>query len=456
MGGEGHRHDRWPSYIMTEKQKQRTSLFNHRIDVDGESLLFNAFTGNMVCVTGSLNNIIDFDIDQRRRLAQLGFIVDSTPEDELKSVVNALGASSRRMYLVFTVATKCDLKCSYCFENREKRSVMSLETLDLSLRWVEEQFAKGRFSDLSVIIFGGEPLLVPNQLMSVLKGLTNIREKHNICKGPILLTTNALIGDSFLFQQLCELGVTQIQVTFDGDASVTNSRRKSLRITDVYHETLARLPMLAGLSELTIKLNFSPKTVESIPRFMDDLSCVPGLKDKNFRIKPEPIVRYQSGDGEMINPSEEFGSNDIRLAKSFDLICRSAEERKIEIDRSAIFNTPCMAFRESSYLLEPNGSLRSCISAFGMDSFSVGNVRTGADHIGQSLARSQRVKDLKTCVEDGCAYLPMCGGGCPYEKEFVTGKANGLLCRYDYFMSALPVFVGSAWRTANHKLFLLS
>ena len=439
---------------MTDKQKRRASLFNHCIDIDGEAVLFNAFTGNMACVPRSLNNIMDLGIDQRRQLVKLGFIVDSTPKDEVKFVVNTLAAPSRRMYLVFTVATRCNLKCSYCFENREKRSVMSLETLDLSLHWVEEQFAKGRFSDLSVIIFGGEPLLVPNQLMRVLNGLKNIREKHNIYKVPILLTTNALIGDGSLFQQLCELGVTQIQVTFDGDAPVTNARRKSLRITDVYNETLARIPMLAELAELTIKLNFTPQTVESIPRFMDDLSRIPALRDNNFRIKPEPIVRYQPGDGEMINPSEEFGSNDTRLAKAFDLICRLAEERNMEIDRSAIFNTPCMAFRESSYLLEPDGSLRSCISAFGMDSFSVGNVRKGSDHTGQSLARRQRVKDLKACVEGGCAFLPMCGGGCPYEKELVMGEVNGLLCRHDYFMAALPVFVGSAWRTAKHKLFL--
>lgn len=441
---------------MAKKQKQRASLFNHRVNVDGESIIFNALTGNMVCIPASVNNIMNLDNSQRYRLAQLSFIVDSTHEDEITSVVNTLFAPSRHMYLIFTVTTKCDLNCSYCFENREKRSVMSLETLDLSLLWVEKQFANGRFSDLSVIIFGGEPLLVSNYLKRVLNGLMNIRKKNNISKVPILLTTNALIGDSSLFQQLCKLGITQIQVTFDGDALITNARRKSLKISDVYHKTLTRLPMLAEFSELTIKLNFTPETVKSIPRFFDDLINIPDLKGKYFRIKPEPIVRYKPADGKMINPDEEFSSNDPRLAKSFGLICQLAEERDIEIDRSAIFNTPCMAFRESSYLLEPDGSLRSCISAFGMDSFSVGNVRTGSDHTDQSLARSQRISDLKGCVKDGCNFLPMCGGGCPYEKELLTRKMNGLLCRYNYFMSALPVFVGSAWRTAKHKLFLLS
>lgn len=455
MGGEGRRHSRQPSFKMAGKQKQRDSLFNHRIDVSGESVLFNAFTGNMVCVPGGLTNVMDFNFDQRRRLAQLGFLVDSTHEDEAMSVVNTLVTHSRRMYLIFTVATSCDLKCSYCFENRTRRSIMSAETLDLSLRWLEKQFAKKRFSDLDVIIFGGEPLLAPDRLMSLLNGLANIREKHDICKGAILLTTNALIGNSSLFKQLCKLGVTQVQVSFDGDASVTNARRKSHKVTDVYHETLSRLPMLAELSELTIKLNFTPETVKSIPMFMDDLSRISARKENNFRIKPEPIVRYRPYGVEMINLKEEFGSNDPRLAESFDLICRLAEERNIEVDLSAVFNTPCMAFRGSSYLLEPDGSLRSCISAFGMDSFSLGNVRGGSDHSGQSLALSRRVRDLKGCIEGRCAFLPMCGGGCPYEKELATGKKNGILCRRDYFISALPIFVGSAWRTAKHKLFFL-
>jgi uncharacterized protein len=440
---------------MNPVEKQRASSYNHLINVGAESILFNAFTGNMVSIPSRMNDIMDFAVDQRQQLSRLGFIVHKAPQDEAASVLDVLFTPSPCMYIVFTVATKCDLRCTYCFENRQKRTVMSLETLDLSLHWMEDQFAKGRFSELSVIVFGGEPLLFPDRVIRLLNGLSNIREKYSIRKCPILLTTNALSGTNNVLRHLRQLGMTQIQVTFDGDASITNARRKSHRISDIYHETLARLPMLAELSELTIKLNFSPTTISSIPRFMDDLFRIPALKENYFRIKPEPIVRYHSVETEAINPNEEYGSNDPRLAQSFDMICQLAEDRNFDIDRSAIFNTPCMAFRESSYLLEPDGSLRSCISAFGMDSFSTGHVKTGYIHDSQSMIRGMRIKDLKTCVEKNCAFLPMCGGGCPYEKELTTGKVNGLLCRHSYFKSALPVFVGSIWRTQRHRLFIL-
>jgi uncharacterized protein len=259
-----------------------------------------------------------------------------------------------------------------------------------------------------------------------------------------------------MFQDLHRLGVSHIQVTFDGNASVTNARRRSRKITDVYGKTLSRLPMLAELSKLTIKLNFTPMTLTSIPEFMDDLVRVPSLTEIGFRIKPEPIVQYRPNIGKEINPDVEFGGNDPRLAKAFDCICRLAEQREIDIDCSAVFNTPCMAFRESSYLLEPDGSLRSCISAFGMDAFSVGNVFAGCDHERQSAALRRRVESLEACVKDNCVFLPMCGGGCPYEKLLATEEMDGLLCRRDYFISALPVLVRTLWRCSTHQLYLFA
>jgi uncharacterized protein len=441
---------------MNVKQKEHPSLFNHIAKVDGEHILFNAFTGNMASVPHGteLNNIMNLGDEHRHRLLQLGFLVESTPEDEAASVLESLIAPSSRMYLIFTIATICDLKCSYCFENREKRTFMSEKTLELSLKWVKKQFEEGRFSDLSVIIFGGEPLLFPNQLKCVLAGLKNIRENYDVGNGGVLLTTNALIGDKSLFEQLGEFGINQIQVSFDGDASITNAQRKSIRFADVYSKTLFQLPMLAEIFDLTIKLNFTPGSINTIPGFMDDLIQMKGLLKSSITVKPEPIVGYKPQMGEIISTDGEFFKNDMRLAKSFEFICQSARERGIEIDSSAIFTTPCMAFRNSSYLLEPDGSLRSCISAFGMDAFSVGNVKIGADHNRQSLFLTQRINNLDTCVKERCAFLPLCGGGCPYEKLLATGKMDGLLCRRDYFTAALPVFVGNAWRTSRHQLYL--
>lgn len=428
----------------------QASAFNFLIRVDGENILFNAFTGNMVCVPAACRNLGDLDPVHDPILAESGFTVAAAASTEFAAALAAILAPSRRLYLVLTLATSCDLRCAYCFENRERRRPMSDRTLDLACQWLERQFESGRFDQLSVILFGGEPLLAPRQLLHALDRLKRIEARYALPPVPILLTTNALSGDPEFFATLRTQGVTQVQVSFDGDRARTNAQRKSRKIADVYAATLARLPLLAERFDLTIKLNFTPESLAGTESLFADLQQV--LAGLPFRVKPEPIARHRPA-----SPAgtDQFDSHDTAMADAFAAIFRSAERAGIEIDASAVFNTPCMAYRSSSYLLEPDGTLRSCISAFGMASFAVGDIETGADHRGQAMQLLRRKQALGHCVDVACPFLPMCGGGCPYDRQLASGDTDALDCRLAYFRAALPVWVGHAWRGAAHKRWLL-
>lgn len=428
----------------------RASAFNFFVDIDGEKVLFNALTGNLLCVPAECRELADLDPVHERILAESGFLVTAAISDEFDAALAAILAPSRRLYLVLTLATDCDLRCAYCFENRERRRTMSDRTLDLACQWVERQFESGRFDQLNVILFGGEPLLAPRLLLHALDRLKRIETRYALPPVPILLTTNALSGDPALFATLRAKGVTQVQVSFDGDRARTNGQRKSRKIADVYAATLARLPLLAERFDLTIKLNFTPESLAGTERLFADLrQTLAGLP---FRVKPEPIARHRPA---IAAGADHFDSHDIAMAAAFAAIFRSAERAGIDIDASAVFNTPCMAYRSSSYLLEPGGALRSCISAFGMDSFAVGNIETGADHNGQAAQLQRRKQALGHCVAAACPFLPMCGGGCPYDRELAGAAADGLDCRLEYFRAALPILVGHAWRGAAYKRWLL-
>lgn len=431
------------------------SVFNHTVPEGRGDILFNVLSGGMIHIPRGVN-ILELEEIQQKLLFKSSFIVDKTPEAEFCSAIDLLFSSGKRLYLIFTLTTRCDLHCSYCFQNREKRLDMPDATIDQALRWLSRQFEQGRFCELSVILFGGEPLLVPEKLHKVLHGLEKIKEENSLRELPVLLTTNALIDDVSFFESLVDLGVTKLQVTVDGNADVTNERRKGNACCKVYETTLEKLPLLSRLFDLTIKLNFSPQTMASIPDFMDDISCISRESGEKFRIKPEPIVGYEYEGRAHPCKADVFNSNSKELAEAFDRIFRLSKEYDIDVDSSAVFSTPCMAFRQSSYLIEPDGSLRSCISAFGIESFSVGHVANGSHHERQNESFARRIADLERCKTVRCSFLPLCGGGCAYDKELKTGNPDGLLCRNGYYEEVLPVFVHNAWRRSRYKPYILS
>lgn len=440
---------------MLASHAVRPSAFLCEVSCDDGVLVFNTLTRGIVHTLSGLPSSEHLTPEQNWLLQEHGFLVPRqlNENEELKQALSIYDQHSDMLYVILTVATNCDLTCDYCFENRMARAPMSRETLDQALVWIDAQLASGRYRSFYMILFGGEPMLKPDTVETALKETKKICDRHGVTCLPALLTTNALLGDDAQYERLRNLGVGYVQITFDGDRSMTNSRRKSrnMRDKDVYGETLARLPFMSQTFNLALKLNFAPDTVHSIARLFDDLLERKGIDLSRVTIKPETIAITKPSNG--VFEDSVFTPDTEALAKAFSLIFQEAEIRGLSTDSSAVFNTPCMAFTCSSALIEPNGNIRSCISAFGMDEFKTGDVfGNRQDH---SLSTTvERVAELSDCIDHKCAFLPMCAGGCPYEKVLTTQNAKGVLCRINYFENILPVYVRQNWLKARHKLYL--
>jgi len=433
----------------------RPSAFLRQIPYEDGVLLYNTLTSGIIHTPDGLRPIMQLTAAQNWLLQEHGFLVSaqSGEGDELKQALSFYDRHSSLLYVILTVATNCDLSCDYCFENRMAREPMSRETLENTLAWVDKELATGRYTSFYMILFGGEPMLKPDTVETALIETRKICARHGVTFLPSILTTNALLGDDAQYERLRDLGVGYVQITFDGDRSVTNARRKSRsgRDMDVYGKTLARLPFMSQTFNLAIKLNFAPETVDSVPRFFDDLMDLKGLDLSSVTIKPETIAITKPSTG--VFGDSVFTPDTVALAEAFAHIFQEAGKRGLATDGSAVFNTPCMAFTRSSALIEPDGSIRSCISAFGMDEFKTGDVY-GASQNHALSTTAERIEELSDCVERKCAFLPMCAGGCPYEKVLTSGDAKGILCRLNYFENILPVYVHQKWRQAKHKLYL--
>lgn len=304
-------------------------------------------------------------------------------------------------------------------------------------------------------------MLAVSLAFDALEGIRHVCDMTGAKMHPILMTTNGLHSDTRTLERLRNLGVASVQITLDGDAATNDARRrrrkdpnKKLERGSVYEQILRNLKTYQAIFELNIKVNFDKTTVQSVPALLDDLLALAGLRPGTFQVKPEPIALSKSARNSETAPSSLFDPQHPEMALAFANIIDHCSARGIPLDLSAVFPTPCMVSQENSFLVEPNGTLRSCISAFGLDAFKVGTVSedVGPDNNRDMFtADSHTVQDCLSFHEgDPCPYLPVCDGGCKYEVHLSGLPIKTMYCRYDYFTEAVPVYVSYVEKHANY------
>lgn len=427
--------------------KYKSSIFNYPIAVDGENYLYNLMTSKLIRLNSSIENLAERKESENHELIHNGFLINSEENisDEYETFFRIRNVLSSTMSVLFTTTTECSLACSYCFENRVRRKSMTPDILEQSIDWIEKRLVETNSKALKIILFGGEPLVEPDLAKHLLSRLSQITKKYGVELCPVEMLTNGLNIDRQVLQDLKTLGVKSVQISLDGDEKTNDKRRVRRKDKDnnnsVYYEVLNNLKYYEENFELTVKINFDKSTINTVYTLIDDLFRIGGLKKNKFYIKPEPIAIYKP-----LQKHEDYNLYDLcaeELAIAFQQIIVKCSEMNIPLDLSAIFPTPCMVSQENSFLLEPNGTLRSCIGAFGMDEFLVGDVSTGcnADNSREKYSTKIDSEGINYCIKRNCSFLPVCDGGCKKEVHLAGAETSSMQCKYDYLKTAVPTYL---------------
>jgi len=129
-------------------------------------------------------------------------------------------------WLTVLTSTDCNLGCGYCFQNisqdpaggnrppRIAHARLTSDTITSVLGFADRQMAGSGLQKLSILLFGGEPLLNPRGCLELLSRAAS----HSLRSAWMI--SNATLLTPVLARQLAELGLRSIQVTFDGDRDV--------------------------------------------------------------------------------------------------------------------------------------------------------------------------------------------------------------------------------------------
>jgi uncharacterized protein len=320
--------------------------------------------------------------------------------------------------LALHLTGQCNLCCDYCYHGRGQRDVspMSEQTAIRAVDLLFEESVGER--NVSVVFFGGEPLLCPDMIARVVE---HARAAADRCRRRVSfhVTTNGTLLESDIASRLAELGI-RILVSIDGTPADHDRHRVFPDGRGSYHALAERLSSLPPGTRFAARATVTPESgpLREIVAHLAGLGCAV--------VHLAPV-----SDGDM---APGFSR---RLRDEFEGLARDELRRLLEVGRPIVGNfaealasiesdrarfLPCGA--GSRYLsVGADGTLYLCHRFAGDTTHAVGDVSAGVDRGRvQALLRGLNER-ARQCASCWARWL--CGGPCFYDLEASSSNSVG-------------------------------
>ena len=290
-----------------------------------------------------------------------------------------------------------------------------------------------KFQDIHITWFGGEPLLGFERIHSICTHL----KRAGINFSSDIITNGSLLTSSVI-EHLDVLNLQYIQITLDGIAETHDKRRIFKNGAPSFDLIINNIKELLAKTDipLSIKVNMD----HTNPTALNDIAA---FFNKNFS-------EYLQKDKIVISHNYVRNRTDFdKTGKCFtheDLLRYDQEALKHQ--KTALIHPelpsialPCMFRCKSSLAIDSQGNIYKCLEHLGAPNNKVGDLKSGT----MSLAKlshamfAQNPFHSAECLH--CNILPICGGGCPIDREKYIGKDKRFCSIYKENLSELlPYF----------------
>lgn len=410
---------------------------------DGKKLVYNTYSGAcgiMDLETQAIYNQIekinplqinDATMQQNvKKMIQFGYIVDEQL-DELAAVkMERLNARVKGHNLTLTIAPTmaCNMRCPYCYENKTGKT-MSLEVQEKLVEFVKAHLA--RFSELkrmSVIWYGGEPLLQKNIIYTLSKAFIELCHRHDIAYDASIITNGSLLDKSTAKMLRGECSVQRAQITIDGMPSIHNKRRVLVDGSDSFDLIVRNIEDSRQFMNISIRMNVDKTNEMEVQEFLQ--FALKEMKwDENPRIYLAPVDCYTESCAHTHTTC--FARSEFAKIKS------QFQRINYDIDRDRVKNEffprripiHCSAERNNSYVIDPEGNFYNCWMVIGDRRYSTGHIDKPFIYT-HEYYRWLSGELPQKCEQ--CEYLPLCAGGCGYFRIIQDGQPNCAATFYSY------------------------
>ena len=389
----------------------KPSVFNFEIPFDDRYILYNTYSGALSLIDRPL---ADSNVEEiRKELVRQGFIVDERLNETNRFLIerNREMYTSRIRYLHIEIAPTmtCQAHCWYCFENTSKeKHTMSPTIVQDVIKYIIERIEFSQCERLTLLFFGGEPLLAVEQMVTIGSEIKRICQSKNIMFHSEIISNGLLFTEKTANMIISAINLTNIQITLDGIRE-THNHSKGISCFDTVIDNIVRN---VEKTKISIRLNVSSKNCGEIEPLVDYLLCEKGL-DGKIRIYLARVDDLDSCglSGEVcldnfsfVDFREQFMHRAMKKYKSFD-----PNDLLPDIKRNY-----CGYEKISQILIGPEGELYRCQRTLSDKENAIGDIYNG------SFYRDEELSLLRSLPEEciaPCNLLPTCFGGCPNERR---------------------------------------
>ena len=256
-----------------------SSYYNIPVELGSEILLFNSISKSFVIFYKDRFKEIyrkgEFITErlspkESSDLYKNGFLSENDNETERNlwlAIRNKRRLNTKSYLMIVNPTLDCNLRCWYCYENHKKGSRFTATLIDAILENLEMQFKINSFSDFTLSLFGGEPLLATNEVISLIDRVSEFCNNKNI-KLHLFFTTNGTLVNSRLIHAIHDFECS-FQVTLDGDQKIHDTIRvfkanPGLGTSQIIYKNIKRLLVELPLSKVIVRLNYTGRTLNNM------------------------------------------------------------------------------------------------------------------------------------------------------------------------------------------------
>ncbi len=282
-------------------------------------------------------------------------------------------------HVTVLTSTSCNLACPYCFQNTDSldpgRPPARIPALQLTTGRVEmiAAFIRSQIERLerdgaTVLLFGGEPLLRYRECVDLLTAFAKLPLKH------AGLQTNATLLTSERLEELHDLGVIRVHVTFDGDRATHDQSRKYRDGRGSFDRIMTNLEQCSSEPDIRwhIRFNVTRDSIDDIVPVFESLAEV--LPTERSTISLAPILDYGQGAEGLIQRSDRVAT---MLKRCYEHILELGFQPLPILESSCAYCS--IEGGDGGAVVTPDGTLYSCWDIAGRREFAVGDVETGYD-----------------------------------------------------------------------------
>lgn len=416
----------------------------------GWSALFSTRTASLCLVPDEVAARLgrgEVPPDLADRLAALGAAVPALGAERAAALgfVDEVNRVDPGVTAAVILGMACNFACPYCYEAgiRDRGpgvKGMAPGTIEALAAFLDARLTPGK-TQLLLDLYGGETLLYVPAIRRLAERLRPLCAERGVSLRLQLVTNGSLLTPEVV-DELLPLGLAGARVTLDGPAEIHGRSRPFRDGRGSFETILSNLKAVADRVKVSVGSNYTEETWRDYPRLLDRLAAEGLTPPRLGLVHFAPVLRMrEAGCGGCASANEPWAA-EAAVTLREEVLRRGYRTARLS-------PSPCMIDRDDAFTVDWDGTLYKCPGLVGRREFAAGDLWQGFAEGGEAASRPggrsyrnyreshgvQAWRRDPRCRD--CTYLPLCFGGCRFQRLQAEGSLVGVDCRRAFLDATL-------------------